>query len=104
MKGLGMDEAWNRWMRRFKRLLCTPMWKEWPADDPVNPRPASTNVAKVFLSDFSGILYKIHNLQVLGSILFPQLSNLERHESLRQFNLRVWMTLHCLVVAHFRLH
>ena len=57
MKGLGMDEAWNRWMRRFKRLLCTPMWKEWPADDPVNPRPASTNVAKVFLSDFSGIFF-----------------------------------------------
>ena len=60
MKGLGMDEAWNRWMRRFKRLLCTPMWKEWPADDPVNPRPASTNVAKVFLSDFSGIFFKIY--------------------------------------------
>ena len=49
MKGPGMDEAGNRWMRRFKRpggLLCTPMLKEWPRDDRVNPRPASPKVAK----------------------------------------------------------
>ena len=39
-----MDEARNRWMRRFRRpggLLCTPSCKEWPGDDHVNPRPAS---------------------------------------------------------------